>query len=492
MTQERMKRNHRHIVKRIIIRGTLILETPTCLGSGDTEGPVDLALLYDSISNHALLTGSSIAGALRNYLREYQRGYGADEEKKDLATVLFGGIRRNDDGDQSPLIVNDSISSSIPDVELRDGVSIDGKTGTARSGYKYDLELLAAGTEFPLCFELLIDEKEDEPKLLEALALALRGLEKREIGIGMKKRRGFGRCYVDQWEVWKFNMQNAVDRLAWLAFDRSWAAQYPKKPQTGKIWDILKPQSVQKDERDRLTLHATFKLDCSLLIRSGQASTDRSPDVVHLRSKRGNDMEPVLSGTSLAGVLRHRAERIVNTLEKPIEIINQLFGFVDDKNQSDSQFSQKKKGNAKASRLVVHETQITNTVDLVQSRIAIDRFTGGALHGALFDEQPVFGKDDTHIEIYLELREPKPHEIGLLLLLLKDLWTSDLPIGGGSSIGRGRLQGKKATIIHHASETVKEEWTITQNGEHLQISDAAALEKFVKELAKYLGKEKAA
>ena len=37
-------------------------------------------------------------------------------------------------------------------------------------------------------------------------------------------------------------------------------------------------------------------------------------------------------------------------------------------------------------------------------------------------------------------------EIGLLLLVLKDLWTGDLPIGGESSVGRGRLRGKEATL----------------------------------------------
>ena len=39
----------------------------------------------------------------------------------------------------------------------------------------------------------------------------------------------------------------------------------------------------------------------------------------------------------------------------------------------------------------------------------------------------------------------KDSEIGLLLLLLKDLWTGDLPLGGESSVGRGRLTGEWAT-----------------------------------------------
>jgi len=37
---------------------------------------------------------------------------------------------------------------------------------------------------------------------------------------------------------------------------------------------------------------------------------------------------------------------------------------------------------------------------------------------------------------------------GLLLLLLRDLWTGDLPLGGESSVGRGRLKGRSATLAY--------------------------------------------
>jgi hypothetical protein len=80
----------------------------------------------------------------------------------------------------------------------------------------------------------------------------------------------------------------------------------------------------------------------------------------------------------------------------------------------------------------------------------------------------------------LEIRQPSEAEIGLLLLLLKDLWTSDLPVGGGSSIGRGRLQGIHAEMTWYPSEKDRQTWTIRQdkNGK-LQLSDAEQLEKFV-------------
>ena len=81
-------------------KSPLVLDTPTCLGSGDADSPTDLALLRDSVSDCALLTGASIAGALRNYLREYQGGYGVEEQKGDRATTLFGGTRRDPDGEK--------------------------------------------------------------------------------------------------------------------------------------------------------------------------------------------------------------------------------------------------------------------------------------------------------------------------------------------------------------------------------------------------------
>ncbi|KST66165.1 RAMP superfamily CRISPR-associated protein [Mastigocoleus testarum] len=242
----------------------------------------------------------------------------------------------------------------------------------------------------------------------------------------------------------------------------------------------------KQDKRHRITIIGVFSLASPLLIRSGQASSDRAPDVVHLKSKRSgsDDLKPILPGTSLAGVLRHRGERIINTLKQNINqnqnqdqnqntnIINEIFGFSDENTKQ-----------AKASRLIVDEAEINNTTDLVQNRIAINRFTGGALYGALFDEQPIFGNDETRLVIKLELRQPKDSEIGLLLLLLKDLWTSDLPVGGTSSIGRGRLQGKHATI-NFDNKT----WEISQDSKNKSLTvdggeDLAKLEELEKFVA---------
>jgi CRISPR/Cas system CSM-associated protein Csm3 (group 7 of RAMP superfamily) len=512
-------RRQRYIIRRILVRGTLILDTSACLGNGDADGPTDLMLLRDSISSHALLTGSSIAGALRNYLRERQKGYGKNDHRHDLTALLFGDLFSYEDEQnktenekielreqdtQSPLIIDDAISTKPIEAELRDGVKIDSITRTAEHKKKYDLELLQADTEFPLSFELLIDKNNHEQQLIDALAITLQGLESKndsqsgEISLGMKKRRGFGRCHVKEWQVWNFDLTKPDQRREWLEFDHWTPGFLATAHQQGQNIAHLLGVTLdpREDKRDHFTINAIFTLASPLLIRSGQAETGLAPDVVHLKSHRpkkeseiGPDQSqqnlvPILSGTSLAGVLRHRAERIVKTLQysfeqkpennKEPEIVTSIFGHVENRQ-------------AQASRLIVHEAEIKEYQELVQTRIAIDRFTGGAYHGALFQEQPVFPKKETELTLKLELQNPLDHEIGLLLLLLKDLWTEDLPVGGTSSIGRGRLKGKEAKIIWKNST-----WVIKQDGDYsLNITPENArniLEGYVAELVKYTEK----
>ncbi len=75
-----MKRDwkSREIIKRIIVEGELVLLTPTSLGNGDADGLTDMSLLLDEHEERALLTGTSVAGALRNYLREKRHGFEED------------------------------------------------------------------------------------------------------------------------------------------------------------------------------------------------------------------------------------------------------------------------------------------------------------------------------------------------------------------------------------------------------------------------------
>ncbi len=469
-------RASRQVIGRVLIEGTLRLETPAHFGNGDVVGVTDMPLLRDPVEGKPLLTGASLAGALRNYLCEFERGYGAGSA--DLADQLFGKIdQRRRTSIQSWLMVDDALGDT-PGTELRDGVAIDPRTRTAVKGKKYDIELLQAGTTFPLSFELLLTE--NNQGLIAALALALHGLESGEIGLGQRKRRGFGRCCVESWRVRRYDLRTTKGLIAWLADDRT--AQMSVTPANDKgIVQLLDVNPSVGDRRRHFTLEVHCTLASSLLIRSGSGAAG-APDMVHLTSKRNGEDRPILSGTSLAGAMRSRAFRIANTLwpndrDQAEYLIDKMFGRrIEGRGDEPS-----------GSRVLTRETELANTQSLVQSRVKIDRFTGGSYPTALFTQQPAFGGEQAKVNLHINLLRPEDAEIGLLLLVLKDLWTGDLPLGGESSVGRGCLQGQHAILaLHeHGKPTT---WHIEQAGDRLQFDPAdspAKLEAFVEKLQQY-------
>lgn len=484
---EGLWKKSRGVVERVVVTGDLVLETPAHFGTGERDGLTDLTLLTDTLDGSALLPGTSIAGALRNDLREREKGYGVPEGQASLTPLLFGAIREDPEGEQSPLIVDD-VRGKRPQIELRDGVKIESRTRTAEEKKKFDVELLPAGTTFPLRIELLVSEG-NRDRLLTALALTLGSLERGDIHLGARKRRGYGRCQVPQWEVQRYNLTTTDGLVAWLAADHpGWANAVPTHRGTviATLLGVQAALASQPDRREWFTLHATFALDGSLLIRSGFGEDDRGPDMVHLHSPRPGRAKPVpiLSGTSLAGALRQRALRITRTLavdeQKAIALIDRMFG--------PEQITQESR-NVRASRVVVEESVITGTDSLVQNRIRIDRFTGGAYETALFSEEPVFGGPNSRVTMHITLRRPDDAEIGLLLLILKDLWTGDLPLGGESGVGRGRLHGIEAGL-EHRTQVGRTRWTIRQQRNGLAVDgDRARLEAFVTALRRHLGGE---
>ncbi len=549
-------RDHtRTIIERIIVKGTLVLDSPCLISSGDNDDPLDMPLLRDSIEERALIPGTSLAGALREYLATLYPPPSQHEEAAEIEQLL-GATQGDADGAQSALLISDALSNIFNEhsIELRDGVRIDQATRTAADAAKYDLETLSAGTTFELEFELLITADHNRDSLVRTFATALHGLQSGVISLGMKKSRGLGRCHVAEWQVWRFDMTTPAAALNWLRWCRDCTCT--AQPDIADSLSVALPTSTTaKTTTAKTTLTATFTFaDDALLIRSGQdlvisyatpaaqGATDAqtednkgttqptfAPDAVHLysRSADTHQPQPIIPGTSWAGVLRHRAVRILNTLkqldadtpQQDDALIRNLFGYVDEPTTSNDQSSvqpastqprtqSRSEVKAQASRISIDDSVIYHPkpVPLVQNRIAIDRFTGGAYHGALFSEQPVWKQPSTEVTLTIGIKPAPPPtsntdqattqplyepeaEIGLLLLLLKDIWTADLPVGGTSSIGRGRLSGISAKLCHNGTT-----WKIAQaEGNALNVTSSAAqpdpresLQTFVASLLDYV------
>jgi CRISPR/Cas system CSM-associated protein Csm3 (group 7 of RAMP superfamily) len=277
--------------------------------------------------------------------------------------------------------------------------------------------------------------------------------------------------------------------------------------------DIVQAISAGKkrdDHRQAFHLKAEFSLDGSLLIRSGsgpriEPDTEQTPandpnvqrpDFIHLHSARptpeGTHKRPVLSGTSLAGALRARAFKIARLIAPPTkEGEKAACGLIDDMFGADMKTAPK----PKASRITVYEHVVSGVEEKentsVQNRVSIDRFTGGTRDGALFNEQPLFGGTQSVVTVNLQLANPQEYEIGLLLLLLKDLWTGDLPLGGEISVGRGRLRGKKCQLEYRNGQP--QSWELYANGAsglRMEKGKPQDLENYVIRLHTHLGGSK--
>ncbi len=440
---------------RWVITADMVLKTATHFG-GTGDGSVDMEILRDPKEGCPLLPGTSLAGALRSYLSDVLGGY-YKEEHEDVS-FLFGASRSDEQGTQSPLIVFDSFGK-LPEgmtEEIRDGVALEPKTGTAKPHKKFDLELIPTGTVFPLRLEVIVGKPEAESRLLSLLVKVLEGLTEGDISLGARRSRGLGFVIARNWRAVRYDLTMPDGWLNWLTSD-------PLRPIAGdsSSYDLPKEacqdasQSIGwieiEDKRNRLLVDADLCFLAGMLVRS-PARTPDAPDSVHLVSGGCS----VLPGTSLAGVLRNRAlkiARIVRRGKNDAEAwMNGLFGSPPEaepgEDLADGDESEIKHF---ASRLRISESAIMEGTRMRPSRIRLDRFTQGVVKGALFDEEPdYYGK----AKVRFELREPKPGETGFLLLLLKDLLSGDLYVGGAAAVGRGAVKGTASVCFEDGKKAV--------------------------------------
>ena len=430
--------NVRRFSARWVITGELVLETAAHLGGGEGD-TVDMVVLRDARDGLPFIPGTSLAGALRSHLADVLGGYFTKEDPR--VSQLFGGSRGDDEGEQSPLIVFDA-PGSVPEglsIEVRDGVSIDPAYGVAKPHKKFDFEVLPAGTSFNLRFDLLIPKEENENYLLSLLRTALQGLEEEEISLGKRRSRGLGRVKVRKWQAKRFDLSTQEGWLTWALSDHEKPTKEEKtffslQEALLVTFPVLSLKRLE-DQRRRFIADLDLEVVNELLVRSPGLEPG-APDVVHLQSAA----RPVLPGTSLVGALRQHALKIACLIhkDKGKEIVDRLFG-PDNENPP------------RASWLRVSESFIEGGSYKHRWRIAIDRFTGGVIKGALFDE---FAHRRGRLRVRLEIRSPSDGQIGLALLLIRDLLAEEIPVGGSVSVGRGVLSGT-ATVTFPDGQVIQ-------------------------------------
>ncbi|MDI3310254.1 MAG: RAMP superfamily CRISPR-associated protein [Thermoanaerobacterium sp.] len=434
--------NKNKIERVIFVSGILKLETPCMIGSGnDTNTDIDVVKDNNDIP---YIPRSSIAGVLRSFLSDGSK----EDDEPEYVKCLFGKRKKdNDESTISPIYFYDMnmINYSNERISTRDGVKLDYKTKTSMENNKYNYEVIENGSCFLFRMEIQLRRKLSylNDKVESILYRILYSMIDGEIRLGGKTNRGLGKCTIDKNSIkildLNFKDEEYLEEnlTKWFNFD--WNSF-----DGNKKLDELKHETHINNIK---TIKVPLNIDTSIIIRS--YNNLENSDQKHITS---NGI-PVIPGTSWGGAIRSGCYKILKLFyDKLLKLdddkidnkinnkindkinsnINCIFGYVDIESKK-----------AETSKILIEEAKINNGRTLYQTRVKIDRFTGGAAESALFNEEPIYG-GETYLTIKIKSKED--WITGLLILVIKDIQNGFIPIGGETSVGRGIMNGDKIYI----------------------------------------------
>lgn len=289
---------------RIEVCGLLTCLGPVHVGGWDTTALADLTIARDG-TDRPFLPGSSIAGALRAYLASVDGFRGA--ESAALVKALFGHVEQHShSGSPSWIRIDDAqlIGEATPAV--RDGVGIDRRSASAAAAYLYTREVLPAGATFAL--RLVADTPTTTPApgypggwpalVHDAVETIVTGLRHGRVPIGAGRGRGHGRVELRDVTVRRADLSDPSGLVAWL---------------TGTA-DTTRPQTAELPPQDgRLRITIAWRPTTPVLVRDSVSGA--VVDTLPLTATAADGtVRLLLPGSSIRGVVRAHAERIVRTL----------------------------------------------------------------------------------------------------------------------------------------------------------------------------------
>lgn len=466
----------RTIQTRWKISGTLKAETPIHVGGLGGDADTDLALAVNGRGNY-YIPGTSLAGALRGWMGRLFSELRVNQiwgfQKQPLKKEEDEKLKEEDRGYASFIMIDDAEIQGKQKVEIREGVAIDRHTGAAAERFKYSRAILPKGAEFPL--NITFDSQYGEPPA--ELWHLLQALERGDIRIGAAKTRGLGRVQLHHPKIEKQSLNNAeglFDALInggetqnWTAIKANHDYKAPENLNVEIAWTPRDPVMV-KAEGDGIAI-----------------------DMLPLVSQVDSGVRFVIPGSSIKGVLRAHAERIVRTVRQinisdmkfdkqlQVSLVEVLFGSAE-KNSGKSK-NGKAKSNGQIGTISIDDcyatipmsatdwAKVENATSMEKDlkphlkaalggkgdpyeklqpamHVAVDRWTGGAADGMLYSVLEPIGLEWEAIGLQVDLaRLKKYHEalvqpaIALLLLVLRDFANRKIPIGYGTNRGMGTV-----------------------------------------------------
>ncbi|MCF6244161.1 MAG: RAMP superfamily CRISPR-associated protein [Sulfurovum sp.] len=397
---------------------TLEAETPLKVGSAASDFVLDSPIQRDWNALPMIL-GTSIAGVLRkDFEGDANDVFGSDTGSK----VIFSNALLVDENNRvhEELLLNKSAFLNLFDVlPVREHTAITEK-GVAKEHSKFDEEVVYKGTRFRFSIEMMEDEN--------AFNKLLSMLQSPSFRLGGGSTKGFGKFKIISIANTKISTNTE-----WIDYSSSLNSLSSKDMQTGK---------------EKAYGHSTYSLniqpDDFFMFGSGFGDDDADQipvveKVIDYDKKCLSENYLLMPASSLKGAIAHRTAyhyNLQNNLfvgnEEAKLVVHELFGEA----KNSKQDIEGSKGKVLFSDAYKRDNNETKVFD----HVAIDRFTGGGLDGALFQEKTTAQKDVWEIEILLENGVDDVY-VKALEATLDDICNGMLPLGGATTKGHGIFNG---------------------------------------------------
>jgi len=407
---------------------TIEADTPLKVGSNASDFLQDSPVQKDW-NGLPMILGTSIAGVLRKDFQGNKNKLFGDENsnKKDAKgseLIISNALLCIDNENkvcEELLLEKSTFLKKFDNLPIREHTAITDK-GVAKEHSKFDEEIVYKGTRFKFSIEMIEDEKSSFEDILNLLSSS-------SFRLGGGSTKGFGKFKIHEIRTQSFDETNYEEYSSSL--------NHTLNSEAKASLPIVKDKNYIN-----YTLNITpddFFMFGSGFGDSDADSTQVYEKVVDYGTGELSDEMILIPASSIKGALAHRAVFHYNSIKgntiesnNGISILENIFG--------EAKNSKKDIAGSKGKVIFSDCYKKDKKETKVFDHVCIDRFTGGAMNGALFQEKTIAQKNNYKIEILLHVNikddEQKAFEKALL-----DITTGMLPLGGMTTKGHGVFIG---------------------------------------------------
>ena len=428
---------------RLVARIVLEAISPVAVGSGDKDIITDAPVARDC-NGLPYIPGTSLMGIIRHSMNQENLkqllGFQDNEKGKGSRVIISDALLADENGKALDGLQDWDDNDYLRHFQVlpvRQHVKITEKGTAAKTG-KFDEQVVYAGTRFVFEIEELSVDGTDT-RFKEMLNI----ISSPTFRIGGGTRCGFGSMKVVSILSHAYNLTQEDDLQAYI-----------KKTSCLKdgfeLAQEFKPDTNLQEGWTKYTLELT-PMDF-FLFSSGFG--DEDADITPVKEERivWEDGKPrfteactLIPATSVKGTIAHRTAYYWNKLtNRNIDegtalgcetnpAVIQLFGTANNTDESKQTI-----GN-----VILSDVLLEKTANKVLPHIRIDKFTGGVMDGALFQEKVTIGKGQ-HVRETLYVKSEALQDKTVKEAFehaLSDICSGLLPLGGGVNRGNGIFTG---------------------------------------------------